>query len=70
MSFTYFFKVEHLKIQMIMTAMVAMIIALCLFLVLMFGYPFSGELTVSPDSFKITRAIIAYQAGRTPLPVP
>jgi hypothetical protein len=45
-------------------------IALCLFLVLMFGYPFSGELTVSPDSFKITRAIISYQAGRTPLPVP
>jgi hypothetical protein len=69
-SFTYFFKLEHLNIQVIMTAMVAMIIALCLFLVLMFGYPFSGELTVSPDSFKITRAIIAYQAGRTPLPVP
>jgi hypothetical protein len=69
-SFTYFFKIEHLRIQMVMTAMVAMIISLCLFLVLMFGYPFSGELKVHPDSFKITREIVGYRAGRTPLPVP
>jgi hypothetical protein len=69
-AFTYFFKLELLKIQVIMTAMVAMIIALCLFLVLMFGYPFSGELKVSPECFKDSESIIAYQSGRSPLPVP
>jgi hypothetical protein len=69
-SFTYFFKVEHLKIQVIMTAMVAMIIGLCIFLVLMFGYPFSGELKVDPSSFQVTRAIINYQSGRSAVPVP
>jgi hypothetical protein len=67
-SFTYFFKLEHLPIQMIMTAMVAMIIALCLFLVLMFGYPFSGELKVDPSNFKVAHAIIAYRGGCTITP--
>jgi hypothetical protein len=63
-SFTYFFKLEHLKIQIIMTAMVATIIALCLFLVLMFGYPYSGELKIDPAGFKVVQAFIAYPAGR------
>lgn len=63
-SFTYFFKLEHLQIQIIMTAMVAMIIAVCLFLVLMFGYPYSGELKVDPSNFKVAHAIVAYQGGR------
>jgi hypothetical protein len=69
-SFTYFFKLEHLPIQVVMTAMVAMMIALSLFLVLMFGYPFSGELKVDPSSFKAAQGIIAYQSGRSSLPLP
>jgi len=69
-SFTYFFKLEHLRIQIIMTVMVASIIALCLFLVLMFGYPYSGELKVDPSNFKLAHAIIAYQGGRTITPGP
>jgi hypothetical protein len=67
-AFTYFFKLEHLRIQMVMTAMVAMVIALCLFLVLMFGYPYSGELKVDPSCFNVTQAIIAYQGGRVITP--
>jgi hypothetical protein len=67
-SFTYFFKLEHLRIQMVMTALVAMIIALCLYLVLMFGYPYSGELKIDPAPFKVTEAIIAYQGGRVITP--
>jgi hypothetical protein len=69
-AFTYFFKLEHLRIQMVMTAMVAMIIALCLFLVLMFGYPYSGELKVDSSCFKVTQTIIAYQGGRVITPGP
>ena len=53
-----------------MTAMVASIIALCLYLVLMFGYPYSGELKVDPSNFKVAHAIIAYQGGRTITPGP
>jgi hypothetical protein len=69
-SFTYFFKLDHLMIQVCMTAMVAIMIALCLYLVLMFGYPYSGDLKIDPAGFQVTRAIIAYQAGRSPPPVP
>ena len=69
-AFTYFFKLEHLRIQIIMTVMVASMIALCLFLVLMFGYPYSGELKVDPSNFKVAHAIIAYQGGRTITPGP
>jgi hypothetical protein len=60
-AFTYFFRLDSLKIQMAMTAMVAMTIALCLYLVLMFGYPYSGELKIDPSSFLVTREIIDYQ---------
>ncbi len=61
--FTYFFKLEHLKIQVIMTALVATIISLCLYLVLMFGYPFSGDLKVDPSGFRVSQAIVAYEDG-------
>jgi hypothetical protein len=64
-SFTYFFKLEHLQIQVVMTAMVAVMIALCLFLVLMFGYPFSGDLKVDPSNFHLAEAIVKDQNSRT-----
>lgn len=63
-SFTYFFKLERLKVQALMTAMVSTIIALNLFLVLMFGYPFSGDLKVESDSFEIARELIEHQHSR------
>jgi Protein of unknown function (DUF4239) len=69
-AFTYFFKLEHLRIQIVMTAMVASMIALCLYLVLMFGYPFSGELKVDPSNFKVAHAILAYQYSRPITPGP
>ena len=63
-AFTYFFKMEHLKIQLIMTAMVSTIIALNLFLVLMFGYPFSGDVKIGPDCFNVAQSIIEHPPGR------
>lgn len=56
-GFTYFFAVERLWVQVIMTAMVAMIISLNLYLVAMFGYPYSGDLKVSPSGFKVEAMI-------------
>jgi hypothetical protein len=63
-AFTFFFRLDNLAIQMVMTAMVSTIISLNLFLVLMFGYPYSGELKVDPDSFRIAQAIIRHQGER------
>jgi hypothetical protein len=55
--FTYFFVIEHPKIQAAMTALVAILISLNIFLVMMFGYPFSGELRVDPTCFTVIREL-------------
>ena len=52
--FTYFFVVENLRVQVIMTALVALTISLNIMLVLMFGYPYSGGVKIAPpESFLI-----------------
>ncbi len=63
-AFTYFFKLEHLNIQVVMTAMVSTIIALNLFLVLMFGYPYSGDLKIPSDIFNAVVSVIEHQDRR------
>jgi hypothetical protein len=50
---TYLFVFDDLRIQVTLTAMVALLIALNVFLILMFGYPFSGDVSVSPESFRV-----------------
>ena len=55
---TYFLVLDDLRIQVALTAMVAVLIALNIFLILMFGYPFSGDLRVTPDSFEVVLAFI------------
>ncbi|WP_406694709.1 hypothetical protein V5E97_27015 [Singulisphaera sp. Ch08] len=60
-AFTYFFKLDNLRIQSVMTIMVSTLIALNLFLVLMFGYPFSGDHRVSPDGFRVAGLIIGQE---------
>ena len=67
--FTYFFKVDHLKLQILMTAMLSTIIALNLYLVLMYAYPYSGDVMVQPDGFRVSREIIekgVLQSNSTP----
>jgi Protein of unknown function (DUF4239) len=59
---TYFLVLEDIRIQVALTAMVAVLIALNIFLILMFGYPFSGDLRVSPDSFHVALAILKLEA--------
>ncbi|WP_165071198.1 bestrophin-like domain [Paludisphaera rhizosphaerae] len=56
--FAYFFKVEHLRLQLAMTSMLAAVIALNLYLILMFASPFSGDLQVVPEGFHLTRVIL------------
>jgi hypothetical protein len=49
--FTYFFAVEKLGIQLMMTVMVTLVLALNLMIVVMFGYPYSGDVRVSCEPF-------------------
>ena len=64
--FTFFFAVDSLMAQITMTAMVTLLISLNIFLILMFGYPFSGQLKVHPDTFKLDQEIFENRLGLVP----
>ncbi|MCW5824349.1 MAG: DUF4239 domain-containing protein [Cyanobacteria bacterium TGS_CYA1] len=55
--FTYFFGVESVKAQIIMTTLVALTLALNMLLVFIFGSPFTGDMAVRPDAFKLNLKI-------------
>lgn len=59
--FTYFFVLESLRVQIAMTALVALIISLNVYLVAMFGYPYSGDLKVDAGGFAIIQSILSGQ---------
>ena len=50
--FTYLFGLESLKLQVLMVGMVSLLISLNLYLFLLFGYPFSGDMTVGCEAFE------------------
>ncbi len=64
--FTYFFGLSDARAQMAMTAMVSLLISLNMYLVILFGAPFSGDLQVSPDAFRVDKLIFDNQLGYTP----
>ena len=51
-TFTYFFRLDSFRVQLAFTGMVAMMIALNLYLVVAFSSPFSGDLHVEPEPFR------------------
>nr|WP_303652792.1 DUF4239 domain-containing protein [Paludisphaera mucosa] len=57
-GFTYFFKLDDFRLQLAITAMLSAVIALNLYLILMFGSPFSGDVKIDPDGFSLTRYIL------------
>jgi hypothetical protein len=52
-SFTFFFGTENLRAQLIMTSLLSSLIALELFTIMLFDYPFTGDISVSADVFKL-----------------
>jgi hypothetical protein len=52
-SFTLFFGSENFVPQIIMTSMLAAMIALALFTIIVLDCPFTGDINVKPDVFKI-----------------
>lgn len=55
-SFTFFFGAENLKAQLTMAILLAILISLILFTILAMDFPFTGEVSISPDPFKQTMA--------------
>lgn len=50
--FTYFFGIENLRVQALMTTLLAAEIGLVLFLISALNYPFNGDLRVRPEAFQ------------------
>ena len=61
--FTYFFGVESLLAQVLMTSMVSLLISLNMYLVVLFGAPFAGDLQVSSDALMVDKMIFENQLG-------
>lgn len=61
--FTYFFGIESLGAQILMTSMVSLLISLNVYLVVLFGAPFSGDLQVSPEALKLDQKIFENHLG-------
>jgi hypothetical protein len=51
--FVGLFAVESHRLQLLVTAMTTLVISLNIYLVVLFGYPFSGECTVTDRPFRI-----------------
>jgi hypothetical protein len=54
-AFTYFFEVKNVRMQVVMTGLVATVMALNIFLLANYDYPFSGDVIVSPTAFQLDR---------------
>lgn len=55
--FTGLFAIDHSRLHVLLTVMVALMIGLNLYLVSLFGYPFAGDLSVSAEPFRNDLAI-------------
>lgn len=53
--FTFFFVIESSLIHFTMTGMIVLLISMSLYLVLLFGAPFSGDLRVSDRPFSVAK---------------
>ena len=55
--FTYFFGVENLNAQILMTVLVASTLSLNVYLVYCYGYPYSGDISVGSEAFELDKMI-------------
>jgi ABC-type multidrug transport system fused ATPase/permease subunit len=52
-SFTFFFGAENLKAQIIMAVLLSITISLILFTIMELDFPFTGDIAISPEPFKM-----------------
>jgi len=65
-SFCFLFGVPDLRVHALMTALVAASVALVIFLIVSFDYPFRGAVSISPDAF--TEVLTTIDAQEAALP--
>jgi hypothetical protein len=69
--FTYFFGVENIKVQALMTILVSIVLSLNLCLVFVFGNPMLTDLGVKPGPFRLDLDIFeGFEKGEMPLAHP
>jgi hypothetical protein len=67
--FTYFFGVENIKVQALMTVLVAVTLSLNVYLVFVFANPMSADLGVKPGPFQLDLVIFdSFNKGEMPPP--
>lgn len=52
LSFTFFFGSENLNAQILMTVLLSLLLALILFTIFLFDYPFTGIVSIKPTPFQ------------------
>lgn len=57
--FTFFFTIESSAIYLLMSGMIALLLSMSMYLVLIFGAPFSGDMKVSNAGLALIRDRIA-----------
>ena len=67
-TYTFFFTMESNSIHLIMRGMATLMILMSLYLILLFGTPFSGDLKVSPEPFKSIIRIGSYYKDKVSPP--
>jgi hypothetical protein len=69
--FTYFFGVANLRVQALMTVLVAVTLSLNVYLVWVFGNPMATDLGVKPGPFQLDLLIFdSFEKGEMPPPKP
>ncbi len=63
LGFSYFLGMSNVIGQALMTIVIASTLALNVYLVFLFGYPFSGAYCIQPDGFVVDRAIFKLRAS-------
>lgn len=58
--FTYFFGLENVRSQIVMTVLLSLTISLNIFLLIAYDSPFSGDLKVAPDGFRLDAEIFEH----------
>jgi hypothetical protein len=67
-AFTYFFGVRSPTAQVLMTAALATIIGLCLFMVAAINYPFTSDVRVQPEAFQMVLEMMERSEGTPAAP--
>lgn len=65
-GFTYFFRTNSLRSQILMTALVSVTLALNLYLIVINSSPFAGDFKIRPQAFSLAAKMMAMKTGCPP----